>query len=121
MPEKRVTCWTCKRYDRTIRRCLDGKANPKRKSDSFTVAELLGTRALCAFNPYRDGIAMRMAEPSSRLAIPILNGSRRSRYHRVKTHDTAPEPKQSNRAKGSAPTRATANDSPDQDSGKATG
>lgn len=59
MAEKRMTCWQCPRYDRTARRCQDNKANPKTKSDSVAVAELLGVRALCHYNPYRDALAAR--------------------------------------------------------------
>ncbi len=80
---KRMTCWKCKRYSRTERRCLEGKANPKRKSDSFAVAETLGLRALCHFNPYRDGLAMRMFFPCAPLTIKMSAQSRRSRRRRL--------------------------------------
>ncbi|MFK5004352.1 hypothetical protein, partial [Klebsiella pneumoniae] len=33
------------------------------KSDSIAVAELLGARALCYQNPYRDALALRMHFP----------------------------------------------------------
>ena len=59
-----MTCWQCPRYDRDERRCLDGKANPKRKADSIVVAEMLGLRALCHYNPYRDGLAVRRHFPN---------------------------------------------------------
>lgn len=35
-------------------RCRDGKANPRRKSDSVALVEVLGLRSLCAFSLYRD-------------------------------------------------------------------
>jgi len=63
MSEKRMACWQCPRYDRETRRCRDGKANPRRKTDSVAVAELLGLRALCHYNPYRDTLARRKHFP----------------------------------------------------------
>ncbi|HLV80866.1 MAG TPA: hypothetical protein VKT32_11320 [Chthonomonadaceae bacterium] len=63
MGEKRMACWQCPRYDRETRRCRDGKANPRRKADTVAVAELLGLRALCHYNPYRDGLARRWHFP----------------------------------------------------------
>ncbi len=59
----RMSCWNCPRYDRTERRCQDGKANPKKKADSVAVAEFLGVRALCHYNPYRDRLALEMHYP----------------------------------------------------------
>lgn len=61
--QKRMTCWQCPRYSRAERRCQDGKANPKSKTDSVAVAESLGLRALCHYNPYRDALALRMHFP----------------------------------------------------------
>lgn len=69
MAEKRMACWNCPRYSRTNRECADGKANPKRKSDSVTVAEVLGLRALCHYNPHRDALAARMHFPQTSLGI----------------------------------------------------
>ena len=63
MSEKRMTCWQCPRYNREERRCLDGKANPKKKADSVTIAETLGLRTLCHYNPHRDALALRMYFP----------------------------------------------------------
>lgn len=48
MRERRVTRWTCMLYDGAVRRYLDGTANPKRKSDPFTVTEPLGLIAFDA-------------------------------------------------------------------------
>ncbi len=61
--KKRMTCWQCRRYDQEARRCLDGKVNPRSKSDTFTVTELFGLQALCHYNPYRDDLAARMFFP----------------------------------------------------------
>lgn len=55
-----MVCWNCRRYNRNDRRCLDGKANPRRKSDSIAVAEMLGVQALCHYNKHREPLAMRM-------------------------------------------------------------
>ena len=89
-PPKRMTCWNCRRYSRTDRRCLEGKANPKRKSDSFAVAESLGLRALCHFNPYRDGLAMRMLFPTDPATIRLAAQSRKGRRRRT-LFETVPE------------------------------
>jgi hypothetical protein len=62
--ERRMACWQCPRYSRAERRCLDGKTNPKSKADSVAVAELLGVRALCHYNPYREPLALRMYFPN---------------------------------------------------------
>ncbi len=69
MAEKRMHCWNCPRYSRTERVCADGKANPKKKADSVTVAEVLGLRALCHYNPYRDALAARKFFPNTALGI----------------------------------------------------
>ncbi len=81
---RRMTCWNCPRYTRTDRRCLEGKANPRRKSDSFTVAEMLGIRALCHYNLYRDRLAMRMYFPTA--PETIRASARRRRRRRSAAH-----------------------------------
>jgi len=60
-----MTCWQCPRYDRDQRHCLDGKTNPSKKSDAVVVAELLGLRALCHYNAFRDSLALRMYFPKA--------------------------------------------------------
>ena len=67
--QKRMTCWNCRRYDRNEFRCLDGKTNPKKKADTIMVAELLGLRALCHYNLYRDLLAQRIHYPNDPLTI----------------------------------------------------
>src|SRR5438874_295498 len=74
-PQKRMACWQCPRYSRTERHCRDGKTNPKKKTDSMAVAEALGVRALCHYNPYRDALALRMHYP----ALPLPAVPKRSR------------------------------------------
>lgn len=71
-PQRRMSCWQCPRYDRTERRCRDGKANPKRQADTMDVAQVLGLQAICHYNPYRDLIALRMYFPQRRILHPIL-------------------------------------------------
>jgi hypothetical protein len=71
MAEKRMRCWQCPRYSRAERRCRDSKANPKSKADSVAVAEQLGLRALCHYNPYRDALALRMHFPA-RAMPPVV-------------------------------------------------
>jgi hypothetical protein len=67
-----MSCRRCPRYDHTARHCLDGKTNPSRKADSVLVAELLGARALCHYNPYRDALVDRMKPAVSREPIPLM-------------------------------------------------
>jgi len=62
---RRMTCLKCPRYDREALHCREGKANPRNKPDSVAVAELLGLRALCHYNPYRDGLALQMYFPTA--------------------------------------------------------
>ena len=69
--EKRLTCWQCGSYDREARRCRVGKANPKKKHESFTVAELLGPQALCIHNPFREPLLLRMHHPKQRFLWTI--------------------------------------------------
>ena len=66
---RRMACWNCPRYSRVERQCADGKANPKKKADSVMVAEALGLRALCHYNPYRDALAAHMYFPNTPLGI----------------------------------------------------
>ena len=79
---RRMACWNCPRYSRTDRQCADGKANPKKKADSVMVAEALGLRALCHYNPYRDALAARMYFPNTRLGIHSVppRRARRGKY-----------------------------------------
>lgn len=77
-----MSCWQCPRYSRSERRCQDGKANPKRKSDSILVAELLGIRALCHYNPYRDSLSLRMFFPSDPLTVQASARSKRTKGNR---------------------------------------
>lgn len=51
---QRVSCFRCRFYDRVERRCRLGKVNPQSKLDTYDTAQVLGIRALCAFNLYRD-------------------------------------------------------------------
>jgi hypothetical protein len=66
MPEKRLTCFQCPSYDRDARRCRIGKANPRKKHESITLAEMLGPRALCLHNPWREPLLLRMHQPDRR-------------------------------------------------------
>jgi hypothetical protein len=51
---KRILCPRCRFYDRAGRRCQVGKVNPRTKLDTYETARVLGVRALCALNLYRD-------------------------------------------------------------------
>jgi hypothetical protein len=80
---RRMACWNCPRYDRAEFRCKDGKANPRKKTDSILVAEVLGIRTLCHYNLYRDVIALRTHYPGSQASIVstqhALAGKRKKR------------------------------------------
>jgi len=77
MAEKRMLCWNCPRYDRTAFHCRDGKANPKKKVDSLLVAEFLGLRTLCHYNPYRDVLAQQTHFPNAKATIQASASRRR--------------------------------------------
>ena len=47
-------CRDCPRWDSEARRCLDGKVNPPNYSTAVDVANVLGVRAICVFNDYRE-------------------------------------------------------------------
>ena len=47
-------CRDCHRWDVESRRCLDGKVNPMSWEESVNVANVLGVRAICVFNDYRE-------------------------------------------------------------------
>lgn len=51
---KRIVCQRCRLYDRQARRCRIGKVNPHTKLYTYEVVKVLGVRALCGFNLYRD-------------------------------------------------------------------
>lgn len=53
-PPRRILCPRCRLYDRKRRRCTIGKVNPRTKLDTYETARVLGVRALCALNLYRD-------------------------------------------------------------------
>lgn len=89
-PERRMSCWQCPRYSRTERKCQDGKANPKRKSETVEVAEVLGLQAICHYNPYRDLIALRTFFPHRIILHPIV---RTRKKKDAVTPEPPPEPK----------------------------
>lgn len=51
---RRINCSRCRLYDRANRHCTMGKVNPRTKLDTYETAQVLGVRALCVFNLYRD-------------------------------------------------------------------
>lgn len=58
---RRIICLRCRLYDRIGRRCIIGKVNPRTKIDTYEVVQVLGARALCSFNLYRDQIVSTLA------------------------------------------------------------
>jgi len=80
MAEKRIICTRCPSYDLDTLRCRVGKANPRRKHESLTVAEMFGPQALCLHNPFREPLLLRMRFPRTRfnwdeLALPVQSGT----------------------------------------------
>jgi len=88
---KRMSCIKCPRYNKADSHCRDGKANPRRKSDSLLVAELLGIRALCHYNPYREPMALRMYYPSDPFTVQASAKYRRKRRPLGFTPSAGPE------------------------------
>lgn len=78
-----MTCWQCPRYDRTERRCRDGKTNPKRQTDAVAVVELLGLRALCHYCPHREPLVSRWHFPKQSVAAVPLDPMRHLRRPHV--------------------------------------
>ncbi len=66
---KFMSCWNCPRYDRANFHCLDGKSNPRKKTDSVMLVEHLGLRMLCHYNLYRDSLAMKIHFPKDPTTI----------------------------------------------------
>jgi hypothetical protein len=60
-----MACWNCPRYSRPDLKCLDGKTNPRKKTDTVVVVEMLGLRSICHYNPYRDTLAQRIHYPNA--------------------------------------------------------
>ncbi|MGQ9736994.1 MAG: hypothetical protein ACUVRT_03625 [Armatimonadota bacterium] len=52
--DRRILCTRCRLYDSARRRCTIGKVNPRTRLDTYETARVLGARALCPFNLYRD-------------------------------------------------------------------
>ncbi|MER3473051.1 MAG: hypothetical protein C4335_03260 [Armatimonadota bacterium] len=53
-PVRRILCPRCRLYDSGRRRCRVGKVNPRTRLDTYETAQVLGVRAICSFNLYRD-------------------------------------------------------------------
>lgn len=56
---KRILCSRCRLYDSVRRCCTISKVNPRTRLDTYETAQVLGVRAVCPFNPYRE----RMVSP----------------------------------------------------------
>jgi len=51
-----MNCRDCSRYDLIHRSCLDGKVNPERYETAVQVANVMGPRAICPLNDFRERI-----------------------------------------------------------------
>ena len=49
-----MDCRDCHRWDSEAKKCLDGKVNPHNWEVAVTVVQVLGLRAVCPFNDYRE-------------------------------------------------------------------
>lgn len=49
-----VYCRDCHRYDKETEKCRDGKVNPLRYEQALSVSQVMGLRAICAFNDHRE-------------------------------------------------------------------
>ena len=49
-----MNCRDCHRFDAETRTCLDGKVNPPSWETAVNVSQVLGLRAICAFNDHRE-------------------------------------------------------------------
>ena len=57
-------CRDCARYDEKAQKCLDGKVNPPRYEQAVSVSQVLGLRAICAFNDHRERlVSVRSGRP----------------------------------------------------------
>ncbi len=57
---KRIYCQKCPSYDSDVRKCTQGKANPRKQHETLTLVELLGTQTVCMHNPWREELLLRM-------------------------------------------------------------
>lgn len=58
-----MRCRDCARYDLEAQKCLDSKVNPFRWDQAVDVANLLGVRAICVFNPFREKLLASRCVP----------------------------------------------------------
>lgn len=49
-----MDCRDCHRWDAASKKCLDGKVNPHNWETVVSVSQVLGIRAICPFNDYRE-------------------------------------------------------------------
>jgi len=53
-----VYCRDCPRYDAEARKCRDGKVNPQKYELAVDVANVLGVRAICTYNDFRERLVL---------------------------------------------------------------
>jgi hypothetical protein len=56
-------CRDCPRFDQENERCLDQKVNPQRREQAVEVANILGLRAICVFNDFRETLVQARKNP----------------------------------------------------------
>lgn len=62
-----MECRDCARYDAENERCRDSKLNPQDWGGAVTVANVMGLRAICVFNDYRERLVRARGVQESRL------------------------------------------------------
>lgn len=82
-----MVCKDCARYDAEEESCRDRKVNPVHWEEAVSVSQLMGIRAICIFNDYRERLVATRLAPPSRLpggrlptggAFPPARGHRTS-------------------------------------------
>ncbi|MBI5707179.1 MAG: hypothetical protein HZC36_09355 [Armatimonadetes bacterium] len=62
-----MLCKDCARYDAEADRCLDDKLNPADWGGAITVANVMGVRAICSFNDFRERLVRSRIDALSRV------------------------------------------------------
>jgi len=50
---KRKGCYSCGRYNHSLKRCNDGKVNPPTLKGTLEVMRIMGSYSVCGLNRYR--------------------------------------------------------------------
>lgn len=59
---KYLPCTKCKKYSFPLRRCTNGKINPKVKKNAESSARLMGWDYICNLNPWKQRALVEFAD-----------------------------------------------------------